>query len=236
MALSTPLNNRLLNMLQATNETSLLSHIQLIYLKKDEVIFKNGQILEYAYFPVSAAISMVVEPEGMIAVESADIKNEGGFGIPLLKDEYLTTRAIVQSEGCCYRVKISLLRELIDKSDEFVEILLKYLQLRTSKISQMVLCSRLHSIEQQMCCSILNILDSSIEKDIDNWQQTIATKLNISRESINFHAGKLHREGAIDMKRGKIIVLNRNLLENKVCECYQTIARLKLHFHSDIIH
>ncbi len=223
--LPNPTNNRLLNMLQATDEKSLLSKLQLIYLAEGEVLFESGQKLAYAYFPISAVISMIVEPLGMMAVESATIRNEGVFGVPLLRDDHLTTRAKVQTEGYCYRIEVDILQESIRRSEAFVEILLKYLQLRMSKIAQMAICSRHHSIEQQLCRVLLNILDCSPDNTIAITQQTIATKLSVRRESITFHAGNLHREGVIDLKRGKIIVLDRSVLESRVCECYETIAR-----------
>ncbi len=219
-----PTNNRLLNLLEATDEKSLLSHMQLIYLSEGETLFENGQKLAYAYFPVSAVISMIVEPVGMIAIESATIRNEGVFGVPLLRDDHLTTRANVQCEGYCYRVEVGLLQESINRSDAFVEILLKYLQLRMSKIAQMAICSRHHSVEQQLCRVLLNILDCLPDNTISITQHIIATKLNVRRESITFHVGNLSREGVINLKRGKIIVLDRSVLEKKCCECYQIIA------------
>ena len=219
------LNNRLLTMLQATGEKNLISQMQLVYLPKGKTLFETGQKLDYAYFPTSAVISMLVEPLGMTAIESASISNEGVLGAPLLKDDYLTTRANVQTEGYCYRIEVDLLNQSINRSDAFTEILLKYLQLRMAKVAQMAICSRQHPIDQQLCSVLLSILDCSPYSKIAISQQTISAKLNVLQESIGYHLDKLLRAGVIDLKRGNVIVLNRGFLESRACECYQIIAK-----------
>ena len=212
-------------MLEATGEKNLISQMQLVYLPKGKTLFETGQKLNYAYFPTSAIISMLVEPLGMTAIESASISNEGVLGAPLLKDDYLTTRAYVQTEGYCYRIKVDLLRQSINRSDAFTEILLKYLQLRMAKVAQMAICSRQHPIDQQLCSVLLSILDCLPYSKIAISQQTISAKLNVLQESIGYHVDKLLRAGVIDLKRGNVIVLNRSFLESRACECYQIIAK-----------
>ena len=223
--LSHQLNNRLLTMLEATDEKRLVSQMQLVYLPKGKTLFESGQKLHYAYFPTSAVICMLVEPFGMTAIESASISNEGVLGAPLLKDDYLTTRAKVQSEGYCYRIEVDLLQQSINRSDAFTEILLKYLQLRITKVAQMAICSRQHPVEQQLCSVLLTILDCSPNSKMPISQQTISTKLNVLPESIDYQIDKLLRAGVIDLRRGNVTVLNRSFLESKACECYQIIVK-----------
>ncbi|MES2546917.1 MAG: Crp/Fnr family transcriptional regulator [Pseudomonadota bacterium] len=226
--LTQKLNNRLLKLLEAADEKALISQMQYVYLPKGEILFKSGQKLSYAYFPTSAIISLIVAPYGMSEVESATISNEGVFGVPLLRDDYLTTRADVQSAGYCYRIETDLLQESIQRSDAFIEILLNYLQLRTSKMAQMAICSREHPIEQQLCRVLLNILDNSHDSNPNSNMaisiQTLSAKLNVLHEDISFHLDKLHRLGVIDLKQGKVIVLNRSFLQGRACACYQIIA------------
>ena len=212
-------------MLEATGEKNLISQMQLVYLPKCKTLFETGQKLDYAYFPTSAVISMLVEPLGMTGIESASISNEGVLGAPLLKDDYLTTRANVQTEGYCYRIEVDLLNQSINRSDAFTEILLRYLQLRMAKVAQMAICNRQHPIDQQLCSVLLSILDCSPYSKIAISQQTISAKLNVLQESIGYHLDKLLRAGVIDLKRGNVIVLNRGFLESRACECYQIIAK-----------
>ena len=219
-----PTKNRLLNMLQTTGEKTFLSELQLVYLQQGEVIFESGQQLTYSYFPTTAAISTVFEHEHSLRLETEVIRNDGVFGLPPMMDNLLVTRAVVQSAGHAYRIETSLLNKEISRSQDLVEILLKYFQLRMAKIAQMGVCSRFHNIEQQLCRILLNILDYSPTNTIVITQKMIADKLNVRRESITFHLANMHRAGVIKVERGKLMVLNRAALEKTTCECYRVIA------------
>lgn len=219
-----PTQNRLLNMLETKGQHDFISQLQLVNLLQGEVLFETGSILVYSYFPITAVISTVYQSSTDISLETEAIRSDGIFGLPPMIDNQFASRAIVQSTGCAYRVKTSLLEEEIKRSNELLEVLLMYLQLRTVKIAQISVCSRHHSIEQQLCRVLLNALDYSLTNSIAITQHTIAAKLNVRRESITLIAGNLQREGVIKLKRGKIIVLNRSALEAKTCECYYVIA------------
>ncbi len=221
-----PTQNRLLNMLEAKGQHAFISQLQLINLLQGEVLYEAGSTLIYSYFPITAVISTVYQSSTDISLETEAIRSDGIFGLPPMIDSQFASRATVQSTGYAYRVKTSVLEEEIKRSNELLQVLLMYLQLRTVKIAQISVCSRHHSIEQQLCRVVLNALDYSPTNSIAITQHTIAAKLNVRRESITLIAGNLQREGIIQLKRGKIIVLNRRALEAKTCECYYVIANV----------
>jgi CRP-like cAMP-binding protein len=218
--------NRLLNMLEAKGQHAFISQLQLINLLQGEVLYETGSTLVYSYFPITAVISTVYQSSTDISLETEAIRSDGMFGLPQMIDNQLASRAIVQNTGYAYRIKTSALEEEIKRSNELLQVLLMYMQLRTVKIAQISVCSRHHSIEQQLCRVLLNALDYSPTNSIAITQHTIAEKLNVRRESITLIAGNLQREGIIQLKRGKIIVLNRRALEAKTCECYYVIANV----------
>lgn len=54
-------------------------------------------------------------------------------------------------------------------------------------------------------------------------QEQISHLLGVRRESVTQTAGLLHKEGAIACSRGRIELLDRPGLEERVCECYAAV-------------
>jgi CRP-like cAMP-binding protein len=88
-----------------------------------------------------------------------------------------------------------------------------------------VVCTRHHSIEQQLCRWLLLTLDRSPTPQLLMTQEMIAGMFGVRRESITDAAGKLQRAGLISYRRGHISVLDRAGLEAGACECYALLKR-----------
>ena len=56
-------------------------------------------------------------------------------------------------------------------------------------------------------------------------QELIGNMLGVRREGVTDAAGKLQTAGLIQYSRGKIKVLDRARLEQRVCECYAVVKR-----------
>jgi hypothetical protein len=54
-------------------------------------------------------------------------------------------------------------------------------------------------------------------------QELIADMLGVRREGVTVAAGNLQDAEAISYVRGHIKILNRQKLEETVCECYQVV-------------
>ena len=224
-SLQNPSQNRLLNRLNATSNISFLSEFELVYLPQGKILFDAEQKLTHSYFPTTAVISTEFRSTEKLWIELETIRNDGLFGLPSSMDDQLVTRAIVQSPGYAYIIQTNLIEKEIVRSNDFFHILLIFLQLRLTKISQIAICSRFHSIEQQLCRLLLNALDYSPTNTLNITQYIIAAKLNVRRESIASYAAKLHREGILNVMRGKVTIIKREALEKRTCECYQVILK-----------
>ncbi len=56
-------------------------------------------------------------------------------------------------------------------------------------------------------------------------QELIANMLGVRREGVTEAAGRLHKQGVIEYRRGHITVLNRPRLEELCCECYAVVKK-----------
>ena len=222
-----PINeNRLLNLLLINSSKSFSSNLKLVHLVESETLLEKGQQVTHSYFPTNAVISLTFESTEKMWLEIEAIRNDGMFGLPSMIDIPFSCHATVQSSGYAYKIETSVLEEETESS-EVLKNLLRYQQLRVGKISQISVCSRFHTVEQQYCRILLTIMDHLYSNVIDVTHQTIATKLNVRRESISLCAANLQRKGIVNTLRGKVVVLNREKLEERACECYKVINDAK---------
>jgi DNA-binding transcriptional regulator LsrR (DeoR family) len=88
-------------------------------------------------------------------------------------------------------------------------------------MAQTLVCSKHHSSEQQLLRWMLTTLDRSLSLQINTTQQEIANLLGFRREVVSLILGRLQLQEDIQLRRGKILVLNRPALEKAVCDCYR---------------
>lgn len=106
-----------------------------------------------------------------------------------------------------------------------LHLLLRYTQALITQMSQTAVCNRHHSLDQQLCRWLLLSLDRLNSNQLVMTQKLIANMLGVRREGVTEAAGKLHKAGIIDYRRGRITVLNRPRLERRTCECYAVVKK-----------
>jgi len=102
---------------------------------------------------------------------------------------------------------------------------LRYTQALITQMSQTAVCNRHHSVDQQLCRWLLLSLDRLPSKELRMTQELIANMLGVRREGVTEAAGHLQADGLIHYSSGKIIVLDRQKLERRVCECYAVVKK-----------
>jgi CRP-like cAMP-binding protein len=92
-------------------------------------------------------------------------------------------------------------------------------------MAQTAVCNRHHSVDQQLCRWLLLSLDRLPSNELKMTHELIANMLGVRREGVTEAAGKLQLAGLIHYQRGKITVLDRPSLEQRVCECYEVVKK-----------
>lgn len=142
----------------------------------------------------------------------------------------MPNRAVVQSAGHAYRLKASLLKQELTRiggrrQSMLQPLLLRYTLALLTQMAQTAVCNRHHSIDQQLCRWLLLSLDRLPSNEIRMTQELIANMLGVRREGVTEAAGKLQRAGLIQYSRGRITVIDRIGLEERVCECYEVVRQ-----------
>ncbi|MFZ6690824.1 Crp/Fnr family transcriptional regulator [Undibacterium sp. SXout20W] len=220
------MQNRLLATLEKAELDRLLPNLELVNLVIGETIYESGLRQEFVYFPTTAVITMLYLMEDGELAEIASIGNEGVVGISLFMGGHTAPNcALVQRAGYAFRLRGRFLKAEFDRAGALLRLLLRYTQALITQMSQIAICNRHHTVEQQLCRWLLQNIDRSKSNSLLMTQQMIANSLGLRRERITEVASKLQRHHLIRYSRGSITILDRAGLEKSVCECYWVIRQ-----------
>ena len=219
-----PVENRLLAALPHDEYGHLLPQLQKVSFDLGQVVYEFGGHLDYVYFPTTAIVSLLYTMENGASAEMGLTGNDGVVGIALfMGGGTMPNRAVVQSAGGALRMKARVLQNEFARGGKFQHVLLRYTQALITQISQTAVCNRLHSVEQQLCRWLLLSHDRVKVDELIMTQELIADMLGVRREGVTVAAGRLQDSGAIKYVRGRIRILDRQKLEESVCECYRVV-------------
>src|SRR6202521_3942030 len=219
-----PNQNHLLAALPTADFEPLAAHLEPVPMRLGEILYEPGGQLQHAYFPTTAIVSLHYVMESGASAESAGVGNEGVVGISLFMGGNTTpSSAVVQTAGHAYRLGRRLLDTEFKGAGLLQGLLLRYTQALIAQISQTAVCNRHHSVEQQLCRWLLLSHDRVQADELIMTQELIADMLGVRREGVTVAAGRLQDSGAISYIRGHIKILDRQKLEDTVCECYQVV-------------
>jgi len=222
----TPKQNRLLAKLPAADYGRLLPELEAIALPLGTSLYESGTRQEHVYFPTDSIVSLLHVMQNGTSAEIAVVGNEGIVGFALfMGGESSPSRGVVQNAGRGYRMKAPTLKAEFERGGALQHILLRYTQALITQMSQTAVCNRLHSVEQQLCRWLLLSLDRLPSNELVMTQALIANMLGVRREGVTQAAGRLQADGLVTYERGKITVLDRPKLEERVCECYSVVKR-----------
>jgi len=222
--LDVPIENRLLALLPPEDYERLRPDLRAVSFSLGEVVYEFGGQLDYVFFPTTAIISLLYTMENGSSAEMGLTGNDGVVGIALfMGGGTMPNRAVVQSAGGALRMKAKILQDEFALGGKFQQLLLRYTQALITQISQTAVCNRLHSVEQQLSRWLLLSHDRLNTDELIMTQELIADMLGVRREGVTVAAGRLQDAGAISYVRGRIQILDRQKLEEAVCECYRVV-------------
>ncbi|MEP6788631.1 MAG: Crp/Fnr family transcriptional regulator [Acidobacteriota bacterium] len=219
-----PSKNHLLADLPDNESKRIFGHLEEVSLRLGQVLYESGDHLHYAYFPTTAIISLLYVMENGATAEIGVVGNEGLLGVPLvLGGETTPNRAVIQSAGLALRMRSKDLKAEFELGGVFHSLLLRYTQALLTQISQTAVCNRLHTLEQQLCRWLLLSHDRLDSDKLVMTHDLISNMLGVRREGVTLAAVKLVKQHLIKNLRGTITVLDRQGLEDRVCECYEVV-------------
>lgn len=231
-----PLNlaskNRLLAELLTTAEAKEFvgPHLKIVTLERNQVLYEQGDTIEYIYFPIDSAVSSLAIMEDGTTLETLMVGQEGLVGISAILGSGISRQWLwVLISGSALQLEAKYLDALFLRNENALKSLLRFYRSTITQISQRCVCNTRHTVMDRLCCWLLMLHDRVGDSNLRLTQEIIASRLGARRAGITVAAGVLQAMKAIEYRRGQLHITDREVLERAVCECY-TIMRAELRF------
>jgi CRP-like cAMP-binding protein len=218
-------DNSLLAMLPAGPRSALQPHLTRVSLVQRQILWNSHQAITDVLFPVTALVSIVGQAGKGEDVEIAAVGRFGMVGVPVfLGDGQASQAAVVQLPGEAERISAAAFREVAAHQPELRRLLLRYVQAFVTETGQSAVCNCHHHAERRLARWLLTCQDRFARAEFPVTHEFISQMLGMRRATVTGELGKLQTAGLIRATPGRILLVNRDGLEQLACECYRIIS------------
>lgn len=218
--------NNILNALPKTIYEAWKDLFETVFLQEGQVLIEASKSTAHVYFPLDAIVSWQYLLENGNCTEIAMVGREGLVGLYLLLGNNSTpNQGVVQTTGWAIRMRLHVVLNSFNHNPEVQRILLCFAQNLIHQMGQGNVCRQHHSIEQRLSRILLMILDRQNSLQVQKTHDALGQLLGVRREAVSLAAARLMKEGLIRYTRGNIEVLDRQGMEQQVCECYGVLQQ-----------
>lgn len=203
----------------------LLPQLKIVSFERNQVLYEQGDKIEYVYFPIDSVVSNLAIMEDGTTIETTMVGNEGLVGISAILGSGLSRQWLwVLIAGTALQLETRHLDTLFVKHEEALKALLRFYRSTITQVSQRCVCNTRHTVLDRLCCWLLMLHDRVGNSNLRLTQEVIASRLGARRAGITVAAGVLQTMQAIEYRRGQLHIVERGMLERAVCECYRIMA------------
>ena len=218
--------NRLLQSVATADRARFAAHIQIVDLKRDDILYSQSEEIDRVYFPLSGLVGIQAETADGEAVESAIVGREGSIGaFEACGSRRFLAEAVVQIPGKAARMSAAAYRDLFEASPGLRTAIHRYVEQLMGETRQFVVCNSLHAVEGRLARIVLEALDkSALDHKLPLTHQALARMLGAQRTTVALIISKLQRDGVLSGTRGMIHVEDEAALEAHACSCRPALA------------
>ncbi len=219
-----PPQNKILAALSSKEYKRLLPHLTLVSLSLGEILYEMEERIKYVYFINGAVVSLVTHMDEGTSVEVGLIGGEGMVGLSVVMgDDVSQNHAVVQIADGAMRMTTAALRAELRHGGKLQSLLLRYSLTLLKQVSQTAACNRNHNLGERLARWLLLCQDRVGGSELRLTQEFLAQMLGTRRSRVSEAAIILQRAGLLRYSRGIITILDREGLEEFVCECYRAV-------------
>jgi len=220
-----PFRNRLLAALPPSDFILIARYLATSSMPVGRVLNEADDTAAEVYFPIKGMLSLLAVLRDGKAVETAVVGREGvvnamaGLGL-----HRSFVRIVVQMPSEVAVISASHFSDAANQSPNIRNMCINYNEILLTQARVNAACNATHTVEERFCRWLLQSSDSAESDTVSLTHELVAEMLGVRRTSITQVAQKIQDAGAIEYSRGVIKILDRPLLLNLSCECYQTIT------------
>lgn len=220
------LKNRLLEALPTEEYVRLRPLLSPVDVVQEQILHHPDVPAEHVYFPQSAVLSYVFSTEDGVPLEVGMVGRNGMAGVWLTLDTERTPNYTeVLIGGTALRMSAQTLLQEVARGGTLPKLLHRSAQAAAVHSGQMQVCMRLHSMEVRLAGWLLLLHDLRPSDTLPLTQRAIGQMLGVRRQGVSDSAHRLQSDKLISYSRGRIVINDRDALQNFACNCYEVIHR-----------
>jgi CRP-like cAMP-binding protein len=212
--------NALLRVLPEAELSRLERGLELVRLPRGEILEEPHQEIEFVYFPTEGIASILaLGPDGE-SVDTTMVGREGMTGIAVfLGTGQMPVRTVVQLPLTAFRLPSDDLRVELKRGGRLVNLALRYTQVVMVSMAQLILCNRVHRLDQRAARWLLQVDERVDEAPFDVTQEFLAEMIGTQRPSVSLAVRQFKDAGLISYSRGRLSITDREGLLSRACGC-----------------
>lgn len=195
-----------------------------VTLGRGDLVMEAGQETPYVYFPTEGVLSLIGTTATGDTVEVAVVGSEGVASVSAILGHHLFPfRVVTQVPGRAVRVPTDVVTHVSADCGELHKRILGYTHHLIAQVTQSAICNRFHSAKQRLARWLLMIADRAESHELPLTHEFISQMVGGPRSAVTEAASELRDAGAIDYRRGLVLIRDRNRLREQACECYEVL-------------
>lgn len=197
----------------------------LCHLPKDDILLQRGDAVDRVFLPIDSDISNVIHlADGAMSMAS-NVGREGVTGLAaFMADEPIGWDLLVAVGGSALMIPTPVFRERADASPRLHQLLLSLTHYNQIEAAQNAVCNTLHPVTARLARWLLMTQDRTGRDDYALKQEDLADLLGAQRTTINSVIRALSDGEAVQGRRGRLRIVDRDALLRQACECYETVG------------
>jgi CRP-like cAMP-binding protein len=219
------ITNHVLTALPAPEFARLTPWLEPVSLAAGEVITAAGESARHVYFPEGAVLSYFIPMTDGKTAEVGMVGREGAAGLSTLFGAWPSARQVrAVVSGSALRVGVERLGREFEQSAALRGLLTRYVSEFLTQVMQRSACGHLHASAGRFATWLLLLGDRARADEVEFTQERMAQHMGLRRAGITMLCRELVHAGAIGHSRGRVRFLDRRLLAQSACECYNAMA------------